>query len=329
MDTSVFNRLYEQGTITADELAAVEQKELQRPVSLFTDLHALLYAGIMMLATGIGILIYKNIDTIGHAAIVTIVGLGSAGCIAYCFRKAMPFSRYKVEQPNQWFDYILLLGCLLMTTFFGYLQFQYHVFGMRWGLATFIPMILLLGIAYYFDHKGILSMGITMLGAWLGVAVDPVSMLRHGHLGSHDYVVNGVLLGLLLAAAAAMSVRTDTKAHFAALYSNFGMHVLLFSLLAAIVVFGEHYFLWFLGLAAAVAWYFIGALKARSFYYLLFASLYGYAGLSVVFIRLAVSGANDGGILVLLPMYFMASALGLTFWIKHFSNKIKQAPNVQ
>ncbi|MDQ6764326.1 MAG: hypothetical protein M3015_17115 [Bacteroidota bacterium] len=64
------------------------------------------------------------------------------------------------------FDYILLFGCLSLLTFVGYLQFEYNVFGNKWGLATFIPMVVLFMAAYYFDHLGVLILAIVNLAAW-------------------------------------------------------------------------------------------------------------------------------------------------------------------
>ena len=66
------------------------------------------------------------------------------------------------------------LAALLLLTFITYLQVQYNVFGDRFGLATFIPMIILFYCAYYFDHLGVLSMAVANLAAWMGIAVTPL-----------------------------------------------------------------------------------------------------------------------------------------------------------
>jgi hypothetical protein len=77
-----------------------------------------------------------------------------------------------------WPDYILLLGCLLLLILIAYLQFQYNVFGNRYGLATFIPMVLLFISAYYFDHIGVLTMAITNLAAWAGITSYATSYFK-------------------------------------------------------------------------------------------------------------------------------------------------------
>jgi hypothetical protein len=65
----------------------------------------------------------------------------------------------------------------LFLTFVGYLQFEYNVFGNKWGLATFIPMVLLFMSAYYFDDLGVLSIAIVNLATWVGITVTPLQLL--------------------------------------------------------------------------------------------------------------------------------------------------------
>lgn len=325
MHTEVFEQLKDEGLISEEQLAWVEKKSGAHKVSLFADLHALLYSGILMLAGGIGMLIYKNIDTIGHLTIVILTALVSAGCLGYCWRMAPPFSRYKTEPPNQLFDYILLLGSLLMVTFFGYLQYQCHVFGYRWGLATFIPMVLLFFIAYYFDHKVILTMAITALGTWMGVAVQPMSMIQGGHLDNADYIINGTMLGMILVIKSLATDRMELKPHFAPVFKNFGMHVLLLSMVMGVVVFSGSYAGWFLGLALIAGWFFYTAVSARSFYYLLFSSLYAYVGLSAFLVR-AIFDANGlgEGVAYLVMLYFIASAAGMIALMRYYNKKFAE-----
>lgn len=325
MDTDLFHRLKDQELISDSEYEAVVRKESARAIALFTDLHALLYSGILMFAGGIGILIYKHIDSIGHLTLVILTGLLCAGCFTYCVRKAPLYSRYKTEPPNQWFDYILLLGCLLMVTFFGYVQYQFHAFGSRWGLATFIPTVLLYLCAYNFDHKGVLSLAIAGMGAWMGVAVEPMGLIRGGRLGNENYVINGIMLGVILTLKGIATVRLDIKAHFAFVFRNFGMHVLMISLVSAMFIFCHSYGAWFVILAAAGVWYFITAIAERSFYFLLFSVLYLYAGLSTLIVRALVSAGGDISIAYMIILYFIFSAVGLTAILRHYNRKFNEA----
>src|SRR5882757_8624285 len=123
MDQHLFKKLHAEGLIADDSLRKITALEDSRLFSLHWELKTLLYLGVTLLSGGLGILVYKNIDTIGHTAILIFIALVSAGCFYYCLRNKGPFSWSRVAAPNAFFDYILLLGCLSLLTFIGYLQF--------------------------------------------------------------------------------------------------------------------------------------------------------------------------------------------------------------
>ncbi|HEY6900798.1 MAG TPA: DUF2157 domain-containing protein, partial [Puia sp.] len=152
MHTQTFKTLHAEGLLSESSLKRVEAHKTTSLFSLFPELRLLLYLGVILLTGGLGILVYKNIDTIGHQAVLAFIALVTIGSFFYCLRKKPPFSRDQVTSPNAWFDYILLLGCLSLLIFLGYLQYAYNVFGDNYGLATFIPMVILFVAAYYFDH---------------------------------------------------------------------------------------------------------------------------------------------------------------------------------
>lgn len=237
--------MLDDGLITPQQFEAVSHFEKAKPVSLHRDLRVLLYAGILLFITGLGIFIYENIDSIGHITVIILTGAGCLACFAWCFKHTPAFSLQKVQSPSVLFDYILLLGCLLLLTFTGYIQFRYHVFGNSWGLATFVPMVLLFLTAYYFDHLGVLSLAITNLAAWAGITVTPLQLLQANDFSSSHLIYTGIALGGGLILIALTTAKTHFKAHFAFTYTNFGTHILLTSCLAGMAYFNDIY-LWFL-----------------------------------------------------------------------------------
>lgn len=247
--------------------------------SLNFELRTLLYCGILLLTTGLGLLVYENIDTIGHNVILAVIALLCAGCFVYCFRFKQPFTSKKAESPNAFFDYILLAGCLLFLTLEGYLQFQYTVFGTRFGLATVIPAILFFAVAYFFDHKGILSMAITALCAWVGITVTPLDMLSHNDFSGERFIYSAILLGMLLMAVAFFSDQRDFKKHFCFTYLNFASNMLFIAVLSGIFSSPLH-FLYLMALTALVYYFVRYARKEKSFYFLLIAVVYGYIGVT-------------------------------------------------
>lgn len=322
MNIKLFEKLFEQQLITETELEKIKIQS-QGPLSVHWDMRSLLYMGIVLLTTGLGIVVYKNIDTIGHDVIVIVITVACASCFAYCFKNAKGYSNKKIESPSIWFDYVLLLGCLLLLTFFGYIQFQFNFFSNRLGLATFIPMVLLFFAAYYFDHLGVLSLAITNLTAWAGISSSPLQILEQNDFNDAQVIYTGLLLGAGLVAISYLIKTRNLKAHFAFTYKNFGAHILFISCLAAMFNFEDIYLIWFVVLAAITFFFFKTAMKENSFYFLVIAMLYAYIGLSYVVIKLLFFVDSIGAIYLGL-IYFIASGILLIRLLIRYNKILKK-----
>jgi hypothetical protein len=321
----LFEKLHQEGALSDESLQKVKQKAGAGIFSVHWELKTILYLGILLLTGGLGILIYKNIDTIGHQVILAAIGLLCAGCFFYCERKKLPFATSKVPAPNSFFDYILLLGCLTLISFITYLQVQYTTFGNAYGMATFIPMVILFFCAYYFDHLGVLSMAITNLAAWAGIAITPLNILHANNFEEPEIILSGLLLGVALVVIAWGSKQKNLKAHFSFSYTNFGMNMLFIACLAGMFVFEDYYLLWFLPLAAIVYYFYKQALSTDSFYLLLMLTIYGYTGISYVITRILMSIDRnfDLGIIFLIFFYFIFSAIGVLMVLIRMNKKLK------
>ena len=255
--------------------------EAQKLLSLHWEIKTLLYLGVMLLSAGLGILVYKNIDTIGHQAILLFLAIVCAASFFYCIKNKFPFSNLRVPAPNSFFDYLLLLACCTFITFIAYLQFQYNLFGNRYGLAVFFPMVLLFFAAYFFDHQGVLSMAIVNLATWLGFTVTPMQMLTNNDFNSATIIFTGLALGILLMLLAWVSNKKNIKAHFEFTYANFGTHAVLISCLAGMFNFSNIYLVWFLFLIGMLLYFYSKALKDKSFYFILVVTGYFYIGATI------------------------------------------------
>lgn len=326
MDIKLFEKLFQQQLVTETELEKIKAQS-QGPVSVHWDMRSLLYMGIVLLTTGLGIVVYKNIDTIGHDVIIIIIAVACAACFVYCFKNGKGYSNKKIESPNIWFDYVLLLGCLLLLTFIGYIQFQYNVFGNRLGMATFIPMVLLFITAYYFDHLGVLSLAITNLAAWAGISATPMEILAENNFSETQVIYTGLILGAGLTAISLLIKARDIKAHFDFTYKNFGAHILFISCLAAMFNFEVIYLIWFIILAAIAFFIFKNALKENSFYFLVVALLYAYIGLSYVAIKLLFFIDSIGAI-YLGFIYFIASGILLIRLLIRYNKILKKNDSI-
>lgn len=327
MDYDLFKKLHQEGLISGPSFSRISAEEQQPLVSVHWDINTLLGAGVIVLSTGLGILIYKNIDTIGHQAILALIAVISIACFTYCGRKKSAFSQFKTPSPGHVFDYILLLGTLTMLTFTAYLQYQYQVFGTHYGLATFLPMVALFFIAYYFDHLGILNMAIVNLGVWMGVSVTPKALLLASNYNSETIIHTYLVLGLFLLLLAYLTIHFQFKPHFKFSYEHYGVHMSFIAMLSAYFYdyrMGSS-FLWLIGVMFLAFLLYKDAVRHRSFYFSLLALLYAYIATSCLAERFFAIASRDGGTAVLMFYYIPLSAAGFAYLLKKLNQKIKAA----
>lgn len=318
-EPQILEKLQADNLLSPEEYQKLSHRFNTKLFSVHWELKIILYLGVMLLSTGLGILIYQNIDTIGHTAIVTAIALACLACFSYAWTKRKPFTWQETISEHPLADYILLLGCLLFLTWEGYLQIQYNIFGERYGLATLIPAVLFFFVAYRFDHKGILSMAITGLAGWMGLALTPIDFWDQD-FGSNRLIHTGIFLGGVLTGVSHLIVLKDLKKHFSFTYFNFGMQLLFVCTLSALFTSEEFLkTIYFLLLAVLCFVAFRYARREQSFYFLLLAALYGYVGVTYLFILFldSLDGFGDE-MLFLSLLYFIFSCVGIIlFFFKY------------
>lgn len=330
MDKILFDNLHKAGLISEASLQNTNNPKRTRIISLFTELKILLYTGILLLTAGVSILVYKNIDTIGHQAILLAIALVCAGCFYWCFKTKAPFSFEKIESPTPYFDYILLLGCLLLLTFIAYIQFQYNAFSDRFGLATFIPMIILFITAYLFDNIGILSLAITNLAAWAGIAVTPTKILKQNNFNNGTIILTAICLGAFLCGMAIISATKKLKTHFSFTYNNFGINILFIALIAGMIHYERWFLIWFAMIAILTFFVYKKAVRNHSFYFLLMIAVYAYISMGYVVLKFLFDIANleiGGGYIAFI--YFIASAVLLIIFLTRMNKILKPHDRLQ
>ena len=280
----ILNNLQSAELINAEENTHIKNAESNKLFSLHWELKTLLYLGVVLLNIGLGFLIYQNIDTIGHAVIIGLISLICVACFTYSARNVPFFSLKELKNPTIHYDYAVLLGCLTFLIVEGYLQYQYTFFGTRYGLATFIPMLLFFFVAYYFDHRGALSLAIVALGSWVGITITPLELLNRNDFSSELLIYTGILLGILLCFIGYLSELKDIKKHFAFTYFNFGCHLFFITALSGLFNL-EQYLLFVPLIICGIVFFTWYARKNASFYFLLFAIIYGYIALTYLILK--------------------------------------------
>ncbi|MCF0068957.1 DUF2157 domain-containing protein [Dyadobacter sp. CY261] len=310
---SILNSLINKGIISKKQADSMATFESERAFSIHWELRSILYFGILLFSSGAGILIYENIDTIGHQAIIAVIAGVTIGCFYYTYKNSLPYSHEQVENPNKLIDYVLLLGCSTFLGLEGYLQYQYNLFGTRYGLAVLIPTILFFLCAYRFDHRGALSMAITGLASWLGLTIAPLSVISDNDFSDGKLIIPAIALGSILTAVGWISEEQKVKKHFAFTYMLMGGNL---ACIAAQIGLISHapkilYFLVGIGLCYFFIW---RARHAQSLLFLLMGTVYGYCILTyVIFTNLGPDAAFGLGI-----FYFLFSSVGVIYFLLNF-----------
>lgn len=312
LSDQLLDELQAQGLVPPPQADAIRHDEHTRPFSIHYEVRALLYLGITLLAGGLGVLIYQHVDEIGHGVLIAVMALLMAACFGYAARHRAPFSWGKAPRAGFLPDYVLLLGCLLFLSLEGYVQYQYGVFGTRYGLAVFLPAVLFFWLAYVFDHRGVLSMAITALASWVGVSVAPLSAFSDNNFRSLSGAAIG--LGLTLIAVGLLSEFQNCKRHFSFTYISLGANLALLAATAALLDSDPEAWpstfeagILILVLSGYLVWY---ARRTHSYLFLLMGVVYGYIVLTYLFLQL-VDASTFEATAFLVMLYFSLSALGV------------------
>ena len=298
-----------EGILSSEQAALFSRVARRELVSVQVEIRALLYLGVLLLTSGVGIFVVEHHADIGRWAIAASIAMASTACLAWVIRSAPPFSWGEVESPSVAFDYVLLLGLLLFASDLAYVEAQFTLLGPRWVHHLLVVASVYVVAAYRWDSRVVLSLGLSTLAAWRGVSV---SVMAHS-LGAGDadeLRVNAVVLGLLYVIAAVLSIRLDRKAHFEEIFGNAGL-LLLFGGLVSGVLSDLDWGIWLVALvvlAAAVMW--ISSRVGRPAYFAE-AVLAAYVGL--VRLLIGAVSSQSTGVPLLLAALLGVGALVLVF----------------
>jgi hypothetical protein len=307
---TILKVLVGKGLLSDQQSSALFAYETSRPFSIHWELRSVLYIGILLFSSGTGIVIYENIDTIGHQVIIAAIALLTAYCFYYAIKFRLPFSFLEVSKPNHLFDYVVLLGCTTFLALEGYLQFQYNLFGSRYGLAVIIPTIFFFISAYCFDHRGALSMGIAGLASWLGLTIAPLSVLSGNDFTDEGLLISAIILGIALVAVGWLSQEKNLKAHFSFPYLFMGGN--LASLAALIGLFAHPFKIVYASVGLALSVFFtLRSRNEQSLLFLLMGVVYGY----IIITYSIFSWLGSDAALALGSIYFMLSSAGVIIFL--------------
>lgn len=290
--------------------------------SLRNELLFLMYLSVLLFTSGVGILIYKNIDTIGHSIILLLMLVLTVVCFYFSFKNSKGFSKEDVDFENPIYNYLVLLAVILSCSFMGYLQFQYAVFGSYFEISIYVSAFIALASAYYFNNKSTLSIGITALITSLGISLTPRTLINNDVYWNETLSYYGLILGILIVFWAVHSKKMALKKHFDLVLLTFALHLISICCLAGLI---NDFWMLFIVLMSVSSYFFYQKsfeIQAISIY--IFTLLYGFIGFNIFIVRLL--GHTDFEdfwelLVIILPIYFITSIVLFVKAIKNFNRK--------
>jgi hypothetical protein len=156
--------LHAEGTIddaTASRALALDRGEV---FSLHQELRATLYAGVLLVMAGVGMILARNLERLGPVAIVLAIALAAAACAVPAVRAKLAGRALTVAG-----EYLLLLAVLLASADLAYAERQFTLLGPLWSWHLLLLAVVHAGVAYAFASPLVLAASLTALAGWFGV----------------------------------------------------------------------------------------------------------------------------------------------------------------
>ncbi len=168
--------LHAEGAIDNATAARALARDRGRIFSLHAELRATLYAGVLLVMTGVGIILARNLERIGPLAVVIALALLAVAC-------AVPAVRARIAgRPlTDASDYLLLLAVLLGSADLAYAERQFALLGPLWSWHLLLLAIVHAAVAYAFGSSLVLAAALTALVGWFGVGGSPGDVLRFSY----------------------------------------------------------------------------------------------------------------------------------------------------
>ena len=288
----------EQGKISPEQQAHLAGLSRGEPFSLFLELNVLLYAGVLAFVAGLGWTVSTWSQQLGDVLVLTVLSTILAASFWYCFSRAPAWSPAETPAPSPIFDYVLYLGSLIWSLELAYVENRFHVLSGQLDLYLLASAGLFFFLAYRFDNRLVLSLGLSSLAGWFGLTISHGS--AHQDAAYREYAL---LYCLLVGVGGALLQRRGLKPHFFGTYLNIVANVLFWALLSG-VFNRQGYGLWFLALLIACGASVVWGLARRQFAFVAYAAVYGYVGVSSLFLRVV---SDESSVL----SYFVVSGVAM------------------
>jgi len=218
--------LHAEGLIDDATAARALARDRGRVFSLYAELRTTLYAGVLLVVAGVGLVLARNIDRIGPLAIVLAVALIAVACAVPAVRaksagRALPVAG----------EYLLLLGVLLMSADLAYAERQFALLGPLWSWHLLLLAVVHAAIAYAFVSPLVLAAALTALTGWFGVGGTPGDLLRVSY-SEAEFGARALACALVIAVWRYAERRARPESGFSDVFDHFATNLSFWGVIA-------------------------------------------------------------------------------------------------
>ncbi len=217
-------KLVERGLLAPATAAPLLRSARGELLSIRGELRAVMYFGVLAVVAGVSLLVKENLDRIGPVTIAVAIGLAAAVCLGWTLRRALPFTWQRAESSDWAFDFLLLLGILLLGADLAYIEAKFTPLGDAWSYHLLVMSLVTGAFAVRCDSRVLWSLALSTFAAWRGVAATSVAQGVAELEGRRE---SALRLELMLCGAAFLALgfvlrRFDRKRHFEPLTTFLG-----------------------------------------------------------------------------------------------------------
>jgi hypothetical protein len=259
--------------ISADQHLLLGALVRHERTSVFVELSALLYIGVLSIVGGVIWVFRDYVVNLGDAVIFSILAALVALPLYYCFTRGKPYDHGEVESPSLIFDYVLYFGCLMFSATLGFAETRFAIFN-DWSTHLLIASMAFGLLAYRFDNRFVLSLAISTLAGFLGLRIDAFELAD-----THFLRFTALTFGATLAGLGIWLHRQGVKPHFLDTFVHVAANVIMLATISGVLERGSGWVYLTALLALSALAVYLG-IRFRRFAFVAYGTLYGYAGIS-------------------------------------------------
>jgi hypothetical protein len=267
------------GLISTEQYAALSALARKDKLSVWVELNALLYVGVLSLIAGVGWTVQIYFADLGDAAVLGTLTLGLAGSVYYCFTRCGAYSNAAVESPSLAFDYVLYAGCLLLSLELSYIEFRFEFLRDAWDYYLLGSAAVFFLLAYRFDNRFVLSLALSSLGGWFGVKIS-----RFDFISDEPLRISALSYGAIILTAGTFMYRQRIKPHFLETYYHLAANVIFIATISGLAERGNTT-VYLPLLAMLVIASIVLGVRYRRFGFVVYGTIFGYIGVSIQILR--------------------------------------------